>query len=72
MREEFSRQVHERSVITIEVYWKRMIFSGRSLPPPILTNDDEVLEYVRSTPGAVGYVDEGADTTGVKKLALLE
>lgn len=71
-RREFSRLVHRRSVVNIEVYWKRMIFSGRSVPPPEVTGDDKVLEYVRSTPGAVGYVTRRASSTGVRRLVLIE
>ncbi len=72
MRQAFSRRVHERSVITIEVYWKRMVFSGRTLPPKILASDAEILDFVRDTPGAVGYVAADADTRGVKTLAVVE
>ncbi len=72
VRQAFSRRVHERSVITIEVYWKRMVFSGRTLPPKILASDAEILDFVRDTPGAVGYVAADADTRGVKTLAVVE
>jgi ABC-type phosphate transport system substrate-binding protein len=72
VRREFSELVHDRSVVTIEVYWKRMIFSGRGVPPEELNNDEAVLEFVRTTPGAVGYVASSANLTGVQKLALRE
>ena len=71
-RQAFSRRIHDRSVINIEVYWKRMIFSGRSVPPPELRNDAEVVDFVRKTPGAVGYVDPRTDLEGVKRLRLTE
>lgn len=69
-REAFTRLVHGRSVVTVEVYWKRMIFSGRGVPPEELASDAEVLEFVRSTPGAVGYVTSSEALEGVQKLAL--
>ncbi len=69
-RQVFSEKVHGRSVVNIEVYWKRMIFSGRSLPPRELASDTDVLDFVRSTPGAVGYVGSGADLEGVDRLDL--
>jgi len=72
LREAFSRAVHGRSVITIEVYWRRMIFSGRAVPPPEVANDDAVLEYVRSTTGSVGYVSAGADLDDVRILDVEE
>jgi ABC-type phosphate transport system substrate-binding protein len=71
-RESFSRWIHGSSVVTIEVYWKRMIFSGRAVPPVEAADDGEVLEFVRETPGAVGYVTKSAELVGVRKLVLRE
>ena len=70
VRERFSRHVHGRGVVTVEVYWKRMIFSGRGVPPDELANDKQVLEYVRTHPGAVGYVSDTARLVGVRELTL--
>jgi hypothetical protein len=47
-----------------------MIFSGRSLPPPELGSDDEVLRYVLAHPGAIGYVSGAANLRGAKVLAV--
>ncbi|MDH3404216.1 MAG: hypothetical protein OES32_16985 [Acidobacteriota bacterium] len=72
VREEFTQWVHGRSVVTIEVYWKRMIFSGRAVPPAEAADDAAVLDFVRRTPGAVGYVSGSAQLDGVRKLDLRE
>ncbi len=69
-REEFSELVHGRSVVTVEVYWKRMIFSGRGVPPRELESDAAVIEFVRSTPGAVGYITDSEELEGVVKLTV--
>lgn len=70
VRERFSRTVHGRSVVRVEVYWKRMIFSGRAVPPAELSNDLQVLDFVRTYPGGVGYINEATDPAGVRKLTL--
>jgi ABC-type phosphate transport system substrate-binding protein len=54
VREVFSNQVHGKSLGEVKAYWQRMIFSGRSLPPPIKGSDREVIEFVRANPGAIG------------------
>lgn len=72
VREEFSARVHGRSVITIEIYWKRMIFSGRAAPPPEAADDRAVLDFVRRNPGAVGYVSNAAVLEGVRRLEIEE
>lgn len=69
VRELFSQDVHGRLVPAIKSYWQRQIFSGRGTPPTELSSDREVLDYVRSNPGGVGYVTEGvAIGPGVRKL----
>lgn len=70
VRARFSRRVHRRSVVTVEVYWKRMIFSGRGVPPDELANDQEVVAFVRAHPGAVGYVDTTTELAGMRELSL--
>jgi hypothetical protein len=69
-REEFSRSVHGKAAAAVRSYWNQQIFSGRSLPPLEKASDAEVLAYVRSTAGAVGYVSTAADTSGVKVIAV--
>lgn len=66
VREAFSKAVHGRSAQQIESYWQQQIFSGKDVPPDQKKTDAEVLSYVKSTPGAIGYVAAGASTAGVK------
>jgi ABC-type phosphate transport system substrate-binding protein len=69
-RERFSEQILRRSVFAVRSYWQQRIFAGRGLPPPELESDEAVLRYVRSRPGAVGYVSERAELGGVKVLSV--
>ena len=55
-RERFSRDVLRRSVAAVKSYWQQMIFSGRDVPPPELSGDDLVVQYVQTHRGAIGYV----------------
>jgi ABC-type phosphate transport system substrate-binding protein len=68
----FARDVLGRSVIALKRYWQERIFSGNESPPPDRVNDGDVLTYVRSNPGAIGYVLEGQELgAGVKALPIL-
>ena len=58
-RAEFTQRVHGKPTQAIVAYWQQQIFSGRSVPPVERKNDAEVIEYVRTHPGAVGYVAAG-------------
>ena len=66
LRERFALVVHEKSLNAVKSYWNQIIFSGRDVPPLEKPDDAAVLAFVRSEPGAVGYVSPGADLTGVK------
>ncbi len=66
VREDFSRAVHGKPTAAVKSYWNQQIFSGRDVPPVEKQGDAEVLKFVRSTAGAVGYVSESAATDGVR------
>jgi ABC-type phosphate transport system substrate-binding protein len=66
LQERFALAIHLKSLNAVKAYWNQVIFSGRDVPPLEKAGDAEVLAFVRSEPGAVGYVSPGADTTGVK------
>jgi len=67
----FSRDVQRQSLSALRRYWQERIFSGDESPPPERVTDAEVLTYVRSNAGAIGYVVEGTDLgTGVKVMEI--
>lgn len=59
-RIEFTEAIHGKPVSAITSYWQKMIFSGRSVPPPEKNSDQEVIAYVAAHPGAVGYISGAA------------
>jgi ABC-type phosphate transport system substrate-binding protein len=70
LRQTFSQAIHERSVAMIDAFWQKQVFSGRATPPLTKAGDAEVVAYVRSNPGAIGYVSAGADSSGLKEIRL--
>lgn len=38
--------------------WDRMVFTGTGLAPTVVRSEREMIERVRSTPGAIGYVSK--------------
>ena len=70
VRAAFSKRVVGRPVGAIETYWQQQIFSGKEIPPAAKSSDDDIIAFVKSTPGAIGYVSAGASTAGVKVVEL--
>jgi ABC-type phosphate transport system substrate-binding protein len=69
----FARDVQGQSVSALKRYWQERIFSGNESPPPERVTDADVLTYVRSNPGAIGYVVEGSDLgPGVKLVPIVD
>jgi ABC-type phosphate transport system substrate-binding protein len=63
VRMSFSADVLQQALVEVQVYWQRQIASGR-VPPPVKASDEEIVSYVASTPGAIGYVSAGAPIPG--------
>jgi ABC-type phosphate transport system substrate-binding protein len=73
LREAFSETVHGRSVAAVKSYWQRLIFSGEAVPPPEIENEKQVMFWVGSSPGAIGYVSASAPLgDGVKVLRVTD
>lgn len=66
LRDAFSKAIHGRSTAAVVTFWQQQVFSGKDTPPPTKPTDEAVVAYVKSTPGAVGYVRDGTATEGVK------
>jgi ABC-type phosphate transport system substrate-binding protein len=43
----------------VQIYWQRRMSQGVT-PPPVRATDEEVVAFVASTPGAIGYVSPAA------------
>jgi ABC-type phosphate transport system substrate-binding protein len=72
VRARFSEGVLAKSIAQVESHWQAQVFTGNGTPPKVLESDAAVLEFVRSKPGAVGYVSAGATTDGVKVLRVTD
>lgn len=46
-----------KDVSDVNAYWSRQVFSGRTQPPPRVNNAEEVLKWVSSHPGGIGFVE---------------
>ena len=63
-RQAFTEDVFNRPVAAIHDTWVQAIFAGSGIPPPELDTDAAVVEYVKSHPGAIGYVSAAAHMDG--------
>ena len=71
VRAAFTAAIHKRDVDAVKTAWQRAIFAGRSEPPPEKASDEEVIAFVATHPGGIGYVSESVVSDKVKKLDVL-
>lgn len=62
VRRTFTKQIHQRTIASVQTWWQQQTFAGVGVAPPERGSDDEVLDYVRQYPNAIGYVRAGVPT----------
>jgi ABC-type phosphate transport system substrate-binding protein len=66
----FLKQYVNKSIAKWNAHWKRMVFTGNGTPPKQFTTQQELLEYVAKTAGAIGYVDAEPSIENVTIIAV--
>jgi len=51
-------------------FWTQQLYSGRGTPPRSFSIEEQVLIFILSNPGAIGYVSPAADVNIVKVLPI--
>ena len=73
VREAFTREVLGESLGEVQKFWEQRLATNRQLPPIPRASDDEVLAFVASNKGAIGYVRPGVELPqGVKVVTLTD
>ncbi len=60
---QFSRQQLQLFPYQLDRVWQKLTYSGTGTPPTEVTDSAKMRELVASTPGAIGYIETGNDTT---------
>lgn len=67
-RTDFTAMVLHQDFESLAAYWNEMHFQGK-LPPVVQESEPAMLAFVRSVPGAIGYISENTPAIGVTVLA---
>jgi TonB family protein len=69
--ETFVKQYLDESGDQLAKHYQGLVFSGMGSMPKAVGSDEEMVAYVASTKGAIGYVSAETTTTGVKGLEVV-
>jgi ABC-type phosphate transport system substrate-binding protein len=73
VREAFTREVLGLSLGEVQKFWEQRLATNRQLPPITRASDEEVLVFVASNKGAIGYVRPGTELpAGVRVVTLTD
>lgn len=67
-RTDFESKVLGKTGPDLSSYWSKLIFTGKAAAPAEAANDGAVKSRIGSTPGALGYISDGAVDGSVKVL----
>jgi ABC-type phosphate transport system substrate-binding protein len=68
VRTKFNAKVLEKSEKQLQTYWSVQIFTGKGTPPTIVSNDQEVLQWLTKNPQGIGYISKESLNPSVKAI----
>jgi ABC-type phosphate transport system substrate-binding protein len=68
--EAFLKECVGKSDSALTNYYRSLVFTGKGSMPKTLASDQEVVDYVAKTKGAIGYIGAATAAAGVKTIAV--
>jgi len=66
VHEDFLKSFVRKNSSQFSSYWKQMIFTGKGISPKAFASEDDLVKFVKETPGCIGYIDSATPHDGVK------
>jgi ABC-type phosphate transport system substrate-binding protein len=63
---QFNDKVLSKTTSQLKAYWSKLIFTGKATAIPVLSSEEEIIDFVSKNPDAIGYVDKGKVNDTVK------
>lgn len=66
IHQQFSKKVLQALPHQLQAVWYRLVYSGMGRAPTEVQDEQEMLERVSQTPGAIGYLENADEVSGVQ------
>ncbi len=66
IRNEFYSLLAGKDENDMKAYWSTLIFTGNGRPPKVLTDDKDVMRFIKENTSGIGYVSSKAVDASVK------
>jgi hypothetical protein len=70
LEESFCQKYVGKSDGALQTYYRSLVFTGRAMMPKALDTDEEIVDYVAKTKGAIGFVSSTTKVEGVVTLTV--
>lgn len=70
--EMFTRKYARKSKDQFLRYWRKLVFTGKAYSPKSFATEKQVIEFVKRTKGAIGYISDKMAAPGVKVLKIAD
>ena len=70
--QQFVRHYIQKTPAQYHRYWKKLVFSGRGVPPMTFRNEKSLMAHIALTTGAIGYISPETRLSGVKVIQIIE
>lgn len=67
---EFLKTYIMRTSSQFRNFWKQQVFTGKGKMPTVFNSEEELLDFVSGTDGAIGYISGSVSTDRVKTIAV--
>lgn len=71
IHESFTRSMLQKSPAQLSVYWKKILYSGASMLPLAVKDDEAVKSYVSLHKNTISYIDEESFDKQVRKMEVI-
>ncbi|MFN6971042.1 MAG: phosphate ABC transporter substrate-binding protein [Rheinheimera sp.] len=68
----FDEKAVGRSSSQLKAYWSKLLFTGKGTPPPEVSTDADVINFIHNNEYGIGYIDAASVNDQVKVLMTLE
>jgi ABC-type phosphate transport system substrate-binding protein len=72
LHKEFVRGYVGKTTNQFQNYWRKMIFTGQGIQPRAFASEQDVVDYVAETQGAIGYISSSNKAAKTKTLSVSE
>lgn len=71
VKDSFLQEYVKKSGSQFAMYWKKMMFTGKGIPPKSFGSEEDLIRFVETTNGAIGYLSKMPEQKKLKIIKIL-